>query len=1558
MKAIKTVYDESPIPFYIVRVFAGKNGEGGEFSFEYMNPALERLGWTAPAPLPGQPIQAAEKAAGAKWLSLYAETAAGGRTQTFVEYGPQIKKYIRIMCYRIAPGYCGCLLTDISAEKKLEDSLNLEQEYRENLLNAIPSGLAVYRTNAGGETESIFLNDELCQITGYSREELLRAGSMAVCRPVPEDVSGVQQAVRGAAAAGRRASAVYRTRTKSGAVKYIQLSASSAVVDGTIQYTHVIYTDITEQERQSRIAELHREELRQISSAVPGGIFRCKGSPGWPVAYANDSFYRFIGYSEAEFARRFQSRIGNLIHPDDRPELIASSREQLAAGKAVRLRSRVMCGDGETRWMDLQGRQFPDENGEESLYCVLIDISEQADLEKQLALYRTSKQSGVFTVAVDEGFTHLYGNDKFYSMLEYTRESMAERLHNRSIEYVHPRDRDLTAQTVNAALEQGKTYLEWEMRIVTGTGKLRYVICNGMLEKTAGRQIMNGVIMDITEQKLAEEALRVSEEKFRIATENSDVSFWTYYFDSREIVNTPASLKRHGKGAVVHGVPDSLIASGYVRADSAAAFAEMYQKLRGGAKTASGDFWFRRDGGDGWWCEHIDYTAASDEAGRPARAYAVGRDITEEIQQRIERKKLEIALENSNLYVWEHDIIGKKTFHQENAMRDFAMGHVLENAPEFVIQRGIIHPDSAEAYRELHRAVRRGEKSAQADICYIKADGTPSWRHCTYTTIFMDGKPVSAIGCAVDISKAKAMEHRFHEEEAYSNAVQGENLIAKARSNITRNLVESYTAKKGYGSVQDGSSYEAAAEAMAASGFAEADRARIRSYVGRDRVLRAFAEDDRTYSIDYRRRASDGSVIWVNTTVKSYQNPETGDVMSFMYTYNIDSDKIKEGIIQAVTTLEYDFIAYIDLKTERFRLYTGAEHAQTLLPTKAVNYTQSVYEVNRAVVIPEDAERAISDMLPEGIRKHLKEQRVFSTVYSVYDEHRNIRQKRLQYAYLDEANGQVVCTRTDVTSLLEKQKLQQDTLEAALLAAKQANSAKSDFLSRMSHEIRTPMNAIIGMSAIAAQSVGNDAEVADCIGKIGISSRFLLSLINDILDMSRIESGKMLLKNEKIPFEEFLNGINSICYAQAREKNIDYENLVDPSVEGCYIGDAMKLQQVVINILSNAVKFTPEGGKVCFSVRELKKNKHCATLRFVINDTGCGISEEFIPCLFDPFSQENTGTTAIYGGTGLGLAICKNLVDMMDGHIGVRSIVGAGTEFTVDVKLGITEESRIRYLHKPHYNFTQMKALVVDDDITVCEQAVITLKEIGVTGEWVDSGRKAVDQVREKWERKAFYDFVLVDWKMPDMDGIETARRIRKIVGPDVTIIIMTAYDWASIEHEAKLAGVNLLMSKPMFKSNLISAFEKALGCQTEKDTEISRDFRFDGKRILLAEDHPLNVEVAVKLLEAKGFAVDHAENGLRALEMFTTAPVGYYDAILMDIRMPDMDGLQASYSIRRWRREDAKTVPIIAMTANAFEEDVQKSRAAGMNAHLAKPIDPQQMYQTLYDFICGQPAQ
>ena len=808
----------------------------------------------------------------------------------------------------------------------------------------------------------------------------------------------------------------------------------------------------------------------------------------------------------------------------------------------------------------------------------------------------------------------------------------------------------------------------------------------------------------------------------------------------------------------------------------------------------------------------------------------------------------------------------------------------------------------------------------------------------------------------VDITEEKRLQERINElyeqEMTYFAELSSRDGTFQGRINITQEQMENYISTANVAVARVGDTYEQTVENLAASAVDPQYGRSMRETLRREKVLADYNAGKVDYHFNFLRRRNDGTSFWSDTSFRSCLNPETGDIILFFYTQDVTEQRLQELLLKKITKLDYDIITEIDISNAGYRLVGFSDEWKPTIPLSG-NFQEEIRLVAKRCM-NEEAQREFLEKLDFGYMKgQLEQQDAYTFILELLEEG-DLRIKRFQVFYINQELGRVCMTRADVTDVVRQEQKQKEELAAALVAAEQANAAKSDFLSRMSHEIRTPMNAIIGMSTIAAQSIGDDEQVEDCIAKIGISSRFLLSLINDILDMSRIESGKMLLKNERIPTEDFLTGINSICYAQAAAKGVEYECIADPVLSDYYMGDAMKLQQVLINILSNAIKFTGEGGKVTFSATERRKMKSDAILRFIVNDTGVGMSEDFLPHIFEPFSQESTGTTALFGGTGLGLAISKSIVDMMDGRINVRSIKGIGTEFTVDVKLGISEEEKLRHHQKKqNYNFSHLKTLVVDDDVAVCESAVVTLKEMGVTAEWVDSGRKAVDRVKTLWAESRYFDMILIDWKMPEMDGLETARRIRSIVGAEVTIIIMTAYDWVSIEHEAKLAGVNLLVSKPMFKSSLISAFTKALG-EKEEEAQLpeEEEYDFSGKRVLLAEDNAINTEVAVMLLESRGFQVDTAQNGLRALEMFSKSPTGYYDAILMDIRMPIMDGLTAAGNIRHLSNLDAATIPIIAMTANAFDEDIEKSKAAGMDAHLAKPIDPARMYRTLYDFI------
>ncbi len=522
-------------------------------------------------------------------------------------------------------------------------------------------------------------------------------------------------------------------------------------------------------------------------------------------------------------------------------------------------------------------------------------------------------------------------------------------------------------------------------------------------------------------------------------------------------------------------------------------------------------------------------------------------------------------------------------------------------------------------------------------------------------------------------------------------------------------------------------------------------------------------------------------------------------------------------------------------------------------------------------------------------------------------------------------------------------------LAEALAAAEDANRAKTIFLSNMSHEIRTPMNAIIGLDNIALADESISDSTREHLEKIGTSAHHLLNIINDILDMSRIESGRMVIRNEEFSFAKALEQVNTIIGGQCRDKGLHYECRTNGKVSDYYIGDDMKLRQVMINILGNAVKFTPEGGSVFFTVEETANFDNKSTLRFTIRDTGIGMSKEYIPKLFDPFSQENVSNTSKYGSTGLGMPITKSIVELMNGNIEVESEKGKGTTFVVTVTLGNSEHQEDRMedgMPQAH----EMCVLVIDDDPIACEHAQIILGQVGISCEKAMTGAEGLAMVRLRHARREPYNLILVDWKMPEMDGVETTRRIRAEVGNETPVIILTSYSWEDIADEAKEAGVDTFVAKPLFAGSVLDEFREAFKRKNIRLIRETADLK--GRRVLLAEDVSVNAEIMMMILSMREMEAELAENGQIAVDLFTRHEEGYYDAILMDMRMPVMDGLEATRVIRSLDRADARTIPIIALTANAFDEDVQRSMQAGLNAHLSKPVEPEALFATLEGLI------
>lgn len=668
-------------------------------------------------------------------------------------------------------------------------------------------------------------------------------------------------------------------------------------------------------------------------------------------------------------------------------------------------------------------------------------------------------------------------------------------------------------------------------------------------------------------------------------------------------------------------------------------------------------------------------------------------------------------------------------------------------------------------------------------------------------------------------------------------------------------------------------------------------------------------------------------------------------------------DSIEKAAI--INSLSSMFFAtyYVDLEHDRFKAVMQKKDVGKVLGDEW-NYSQGIQMYARNFIHPDDR---------EGYLEHVNYERLLQSLSIAHPvtafEYRMVPDQDNQRSWIratvvlaeTEADGRpkrALYVAQDVTEIKLKEEQEQQALKEACEAANHANAAKSEFLSRMSHDIRTPMNAIIGMTAIAGRYLDDRERVADCLGKITVSSRHLLSLINEVLDMSKIESGKIELAEEEINLSDLIGNLVIMIRPSMQEKNHNLNVHIANVEHEHVIGDSLRMQQIFMNILGNAVKYTPAGRNIEMEIREKSANMHgYGCYEFTFQDDGIGMDEEFLGMLFEPFSRAEDSRISQIEGTGLGMTIARNIARRMNGDITVESECGKGSKFivTLFLKLLNTTEPDTEKL-------ADLPVLVVDDDRTASEMTCLLLENIGMKSEYVLNGKDAVKRVWERHQAEEDYFAVIVDWKMPDMDGIETARAIREKVGPDIPIIILSAYDWTDAEEDARRAGVNGFISKPLFKSRLIYLFNQIAGNDKEsefKESERITEKIMPGMRVLLVEDNELNREIAEEIIGQTGVIVESAGNGQEAVEKFKNMGEGYYHMIFMDIQMPVMNGYEATAAIRKLPRRDAARIPIIAMTANAFAEDIMYSKRAGMNEHITKPLDMEQLMMCLETYLC-----
>lgn len=673
-------------------------------------------------------------------------------------------------------------------------------------------------------------------------------------------------------------------------------------------------------------------------------------------------------------------------------------------------------------------------------------------------------------------------------------------------------------------------------------------------------------------------------------------------------------------------------------------------------------------------------------------------------------------------------------------------------------------------------------------------------------------------------------------------------------------------------------------------------------------------------------------------------------IMDYRQRRKLVWENTEMSYVIAGTTKLFDRFIFVDLEQETYRYLAGTYRQYAPIMPEG-EYVELAEYLTSMMVDQDERERMAQELDLTNLRSKF-EGDIESLSYEYFIHRDKELWERLNVICVERRDGkaaQVLFARQDVTEFMSNELKKNAALSEAFQAAEMANQAKSDFLSRMSHDIRTPMNAIMGMTSIAEMNIQDTAKVADCLNKINISSKHLLGLINEVLDMSKIESGKLVLVEEVFSIPEVVDNLKSIFFTQIKEKNQNLNIAISNVTHERVIGDAQRLQQVFVNIMGNAVKFTPNDGDILLEIseKEINPDTGSALYEFVFTDSGIGMESDFLEHLFEPFTRANDSRIGHTEGTGLGMSIAKSIVQMMNGDIRVKSSPGEGSQFTVSVYLQLCneEDDNLDAL-------AGLPVLVADDEQFECESVCETLRSIGMKADWVTDGDLAIQKLLEAKEKNEDYAVMILDWKMPGKDGLQTAIEVREKLGRDIPIIILSAYDWSAIEQEARAAGVSGFVSKPLFRTSLVRIMRKLIEKKQDVVTKNPIAKKYEGKRALLAEDNALNTEIAVAILKMAGFSVDTACDGVQALRRISETEEYYYDVVFMDIQMPNMDGYEASRAIRKLDRPDTKNLPIIAMSANAFADDIRKAKESGMNTHVAKPIDIKKLMAAIDEWI------
>lgn len=875
----------------------------------------------------------------------------------------------------------------------------------------------------------------------------------------------------------------------------------------------------------------------------------------------------------------------------------------------------------------------------------------------------------------------------------------------------------------------------------------------------------------------------------------------------------------------------------------------------------------------------------------------------------------------------------------------------------------LLHPEDKDRVLQLLQktiADRTNETKYNVEYRLRLLDGSYQWFRMTAEVIRrLDGSASRIAGIITNIDAEKRSLMQAQRAAAFHRAFTSANLC-EYYVNLEQNTFDTFKVEDSLMTAFESSeTWDELVSFFVKNYVIEQDREAVRDFYDRTEIAAKLKGLETELSQECRI-ILDGEERWVRNVIMRGEIEDSEYAMIFLRDITesrADSERRQqlasdnasmELLIQSMVRLVDRFVV-CGLEEDRYDFYSLQGE---MIYEPSGSYHDFVAQVITKYKTLEPMDALETLISPENIRKNLPDEKsIYKYEYCSLDENTYKIASFIPLEWEGEKLIKALMVSMDVSPEKKAEIESRKALKEAYRSAENASRAKTQFLSNMSHDIRTPMNAIVGLTAIAGANIENQEKVVECLGKITKSSRHLLGLINEVLDMARIESGKMSLTEEDFNLPELVDNLITMTKTSIDEHHHSFEVYIDHIEHEAVCGDSLRIQQVFVNLMSNAIKYTPDGGHIIFSIREKPNGfSELGCYEFTIEDDGIGMTPEFQKIMFDPFSRADDHRTTKVQGTGLGMAITRNIMHLMHGNIQVDSAPNKGTKITVTVYLKLQESEK-----EQEKELMDLPVLVVDDDRTCCESTVATLEDIGIDGEWVLTGTEAVERCRARHKNNSDYFAVILDWKMPGMDGIETARNIRACVGEDVTIIILTAFEFSEIEDEARSAGVNAFIAKPLFRSRLTATLRQFVSGKKEKNARnCLEDFAnadYSGKRILLVEDNELNREIAIEIMGMTGAEIDVAENGKIAVDKIADAPENWYDLVFMDIQMPIMNGYEATAAIRSLSGARGQ-VPIIAMTANAFAEDVQLAKNTGMNEHMAKPLDMHKLNEILKTWL------